>query len=345
MGVSARFGLLLLAGSASCGLAGGGDAQVPVPTEGIGDFGSSAPIELCLGTARVTSPSAGASAGALCVKEGSDGTACSADVFCDGIERCVCGRCVVEACQGASACGSGQVCRQQRCTLACGGDADCSPGDRCVLGGCARTCESDAACHFGERCDGLEGVCAAKLCSAQVGCGIGDVCAALQVVGELHEPALLASDEGALAFVELRTFGSSARTSILRARIESASRWIADPPNSVLPEEAGDRVGAPAILARDGQLELYFAKGKGEAIFRAISSDGGRSFAPDAAPLLVPAEAWEAGFVGSPTVVVFQGETLLFYEGGARAGIGAAVIAGGVATRLPGAPIVSPAAA
>ncbi len=344
MAVSARAGIgLLVAWSSACGLAGGGEAQTPVPTDGIGAFGSSSPIELCLGTARVTSPSAGASAGALCVKEGSQGAPCAVDASCDGIERCICGRCVVEACQGASACGSAQVCRQQRCTLACGDDADCSPGDRCVLGGCARPCQSDAACHFGERCDDLQGVCAAKLCGAAVGCGAGDTCEAERVVGELHEPALVESAEGEIGFVELRTFGPSARTSILRARIESPSRWVADPPISVLPAQAGDHLGAPSILPRDGVLELYFAAGKGEAIVRAISSDGGRSFVPDPAPLLVPAEAWEGGFVGSPAAVIFQGKTLLFYEGGARAGIGMAIVDGGVATRLRGAPIVSPA--
>lgn len=346
--MSARLGLmLLLAAGSACGLAGGGDAQPPVPGDGIGNFGSSSPIELCLGSARVTSPSAGVSGGSLCVRAGSQGKACAEGSACDGIERCICGRCVVEACQGASSCGSGQVCRQQRCTLACGDDADCAPGDRCVLGGCARPCESDAACHFGERCDSLEGVCAAKLCSAAVGCGPGDVCEAEQVVGELHEPERLSTAEGELAFVELRTFGPSARRSILRARVESPSRWVADPPTPVLPAEAGDRVGAPSVLARAGKLELYFASGggagAGASIRRALSSDGGRSFVLDPAPLLVPAAPWEAGFVGSPAVVLFQGRTLLFYEGGARAGIGVAMVEGGVATRLGDTPIVTPA--
>jgi len=46
----------------------------------------------------------------------------------------------------------------------------------------------------------------------------------------------------------------------------------------------------------------------------------------DMVPVLVPAEAWEDGVVGSPSVVDFHGTTYLFYEGGARAGIGLAII-------------------
>ena len=49
--------------------------------------------------------------------------------------------------------------------------------------------------------------------------------------------------------------------------------------------------------------------------------------------VLVPAAAWERGWVGSPSVVRFQGATLLFYEGGPRAGVGMARINGETATR------------
>ncbi len=49
--------------------------------------------------------------------------------------------------------------------------------------------------------------------------------------------------------------------------------------------------------------------------------------------------------MGSPAVVRFQGATLLFYEGGPRAGVGLARIDGGVATRAPSGPVVTPATA
>ncbi|MFO0761678.1 MAG: sialidase family protein [Byssovorax sp.] len=331
---------LLLFGLAGCGLTGADATLAPRPSDGIGDFGPSAPIEVCLGAAKVSSPGAASSAGALCVEEGTAGKPCAADVACAEPERCVCGRCIVEACQGASSCGAGRICRQQRCTRACVADPDCAADERCVLGGCARQCQGDGACHFGERCDALQGVCAAKLCGGPVGCAPGDACEAEQVVGELHEPVILGSEGGDLAFVELRTGGASPSRSILRARVESAGRWRADPPAPVLSAEGGASAGAPSPIRRGGALELYFADGI--AIRRARSTDEGRSFTVDPAPVLVPFEPWEQGFVGSPSAVDFQGRILLFYEGGPRAGVGLARLDGDVATRASDAPIVDP---
>ena len=88
---------------------------------------------------------------------------------------------------------------------------------------------------------------------------------------------------------------------------------------------------------------LFFATG-GAAIARALSTDGGRTFARDALPILVAESAWEKGSVGSPAAVVRDGETLLFYEGGPRAGIGLArVDAAGHAARVGDHPVIAPA--
>src|SRR4051794_39382177 len=91
--------LPFLAGA--CGLAPHDLETQSIPSDGVSGFDDASPIELCIGTARVVSPSvAGAGAG-VCIRSGSIAPACSDDSSCTGIERCVCGRCIVEACNGA----------------------------------------------------------------------------------------------------------------------------------------------------------------------------------------------------------------------------------------------------
>ena len=333
---------LVVIGVTACGLLGPGEGLRVVPSDGVGNFGSSAPIELCLGSARVVSPSASTGAGAVCVTPGSAAKACSGDAACVGIERCICGRCIVEACLGGTACGEGRVCRDKRCTTACVDDAACAAGERCAAGGCARACVSDAGCHFGERCDDLDGACITQICSAQIPCGGGDVCEAEQALGELHEPEVTEIEAERVAFVEIRSGGASPSSAVYRARVEGR-RWTADPLTPVLVPGSGESLGAPSAIVRGDQVELFFATG-GAAIARALSTDGGRTFARDALPILVAESAWEKGSVGSPAAVVRDGATLLFYEGGPRAGIGLArVDAAGHAARVGDHPVIVPA--
>jgi hypothetical protein len=87
---------------------------------------------------------------------------------------------------------------------------------------------------------------------------------------------------------------------------------------------------------------MYFALPGGAGIGHAVSTDAGVTFARDAAPILVPEAGWEQGFVGSPAAVVWNGQTLLFYEGGPSAGIGVARVESGAATRVSAGPIVTP---
>ena len=332
---------------AACGLGGPGEGLRAVPSDGVGNFGSSAPIELCLGSARVVSPSASAGAGSVCVAEGSQAKACASDAVCVGIERCVCGRCIVEACSGGTACGAGRVCRDKRCTTACVADAGCGAGERCASGGCARTCTSNAGCHFGERCDDLDGACVTQICDAQIHCSSNDSCEAEQVLGELHEPEVATIAGENVAFVELRGAGASPSSAVYRARIGGESeggarRWTADPVTPVLAPASGESLGAPSVLVAAGRVELFFAIG-GAAIGRAISTDAGRTFTRDALPVLIAENGWEKGFVGSPAVVVRDGATLLFYEGGPRAGVGLArVDAGGHAVRAFDHAVIAP---
>lgn len=323
-----------------CGLLPAPDPAPPFPSDGTTGFGEAEPIEVCLGSARVVPPDA-TGGSAVCVAEGAEGSACSADASCAGIERCVCGRCIVAVCDVGSECGEGRICRDRRCTTACAAPGDCPEGETCNAGGCARTCQGDGDCHFGERCDALGDTCVARLCSEATPCGAGRRCEPVTVAGELREPEVAVLGGASVAYVEMR--GGAARA-IYRARVDAAARWTLDPVDPVLAADAEGGAGAPALRLDGERVELYFALGEGAAIARAVSTDGGRTFARDAAPLLVPVPgwAWENGWIGSPSVVDFQGVTYLLYEGGPRAGIGLARLEGDHATRLFDAPIVSP---
>ncbi|APR82028.1 Hypothetical protein A7982_07377 [Minicystis rosea] len=319
------------------------DAAPPFPSDGVAGFGEAEPIEVCLGAARVVAPGASNEAGAVCVPEGAAGNGCSSNDSCEGIERCVCGRCIVEVCQSGSTCGDGRVCRDKRCTLACAADGDCPSGEACAAGGCARTCQGDTDCHFGERCDALANTCVAKPCSEAMACGSGRRCESIAVAGELHEPEVVTVGGAEVAYVEMRFAGASAGSAIYRAAIEAKTRWTMDPEAPVIPAENGERAGAPSVLVDGDRVEMYFAIGEGAGIARATSTDGGKSFVREAAPVLVPGAAWENGWIGSPAVVRFEGATYLLYEGGPRAGIGLARVDGSGAQRVSDEPIVTPA--
>jgi hypothetical protein len=342
-----RGGLLALALGA-CGLAPAPAAEVPFPGDGVAGFGEASPVELCLGTAHVVSPDLAAGADSVCVPGGGGEDVCVDDAGCSGIERCICGRCIVVACTAGAACAAGQVCSGQRCTTACTADGDCAAGEACNIGGCARPCTSDGACQRGELCDPLFAVCATKLCSGAMPCAPSDMCEPVSAPGSLHEPEVATIAGAAVAYVELRTGDAAGEASVYRARIDGPGRWTVDPVDPVLAATAGSApqsAGAPSVLVDGDRVEVYFALGDGQAIAHAVSTDGGRTFMRDAAPVLVPAAPWENGWVGSPAVVRFQGATLLFYEGGPRAGVGLARIDGGIATRAEGSPIVTRASA
>jgi hypothetical protein len=338
--VKRAFAAMSALAAASCGLAPAPAPAPPIPGDGVAAFGTDAPVQLCLGTANVIPPEASTGADAVCVPGGASGAVCTADGNCNGIERCVCGQCIIQACQGAGACGAGLVCRDGRCTTPCTEDSDCGSGGQCDTGGCTRGCSSDGDCHFGESCDDLFNICVAKICSPAVPCGPGSTCEPITAPFELHEPEVVTIGGATVAFVELYA-GTTGE--IYRARIDSASRWTADPTTPVLAAVGGVSAGAPSALVAGDRVDLYFASGDGQALAHAVSTDGGMTFTPDAAPVLTPSEAWEAGWIGSPGVVRYGAETLLFYEGGPRAGVGMAKVGAGGATRVGGGPIVTPA--
>jgi hypothetical protein len=327
----------------ACGLAPAPSPSPPFPGDGVAGFGGASAVELCLGTARVVSPDVATAAGALCVPPGAAAVSCTADAACSGIERCVCGRCIVVGCTNGGSCDMGQTCTNNRCTTSCVADTDCPSGETCNAGGCARPCSGDADCHHGEVCDDLSNACVAQLCSAAVPCAPGVTCEPVTAGGYLHEPEIATVAGAAVAYVELRDPSPGGTSSIYRADVGASGRWNADPTDPVLAAAMGQSAGAPSALVDGATVQLFFAQGDGQAIARAVSTDGGRTFTRDPSPVLVPAASWEQGWVGSPAVVTFQGATLLFYEGGPRAGVGLARLGPAGAVRAGTGPVIAPA--
>jgi hypothetical protein len=329
-------GILIIFVSA-CGLVDSDESLAPFPADGAGAFQEAAPIEVCLDTARIIAPTLATGATALCVPTEQSPRACSTTGDCTGLEKCICGRCIVEPCQGGAACSGDEVCRGKRCTRGCGVDSDCQANERCISGGCARTCQTHGDCHYGERCDSLDDVCVVSLCGSGGTCGAGSECVAVAEIGELREPTYLGDES--IAFVELDRNGERA---IHRAKLMTPNGWRIEPPEPVFTMPGETLMGAPSVIRRDSGIDLYAAVGSPSRIVRAHSNDDGATFVVDEDPLLIAIEAWENGSVGSPSVLDFQGITYLFYEGGARAGIGLAKITAAGAERTQSDPILFP---
>jgi len=277
-------------------------------------------------------------AAAVCVPDGTEARTCASDTECSGIERCQCGRCIVQACDAGTVCPAGQACRGGRCTGGCTQDTECDGGDICNGGGCTHPCNGDGDCLHGEVCDFL-GVCAAQACGPDASCGAGSTCEPLAVDGDVREPTFATVGDETFLFFELRSRDSSA---VYRARIDTPLHLTADPETPVLsPPDGHTRVGAPSALVREGTVELIVAVGSGDSLGLATSSDGGRTFSWTSDTALVAAEPWENGWIGAPAVFEREGTTLVLYEGGPGAGIGLAMAQDGVLTRLSPAPVLT----
>lgn len=81
--------------------------------------------------------------------------------------------------------------------------------------------------------------------------------------------------------------------------------------------EAGS-VGAPMVLAADGLYRMWFEGGDYAGIGLAVSSDGVSWTRGSAGPVLIPDQSWEAGTIGSPSVVFHDGLYRMWYDGNVR---------------------------
>lgn len=342
MAVRSRFVVsVVLLPAAACGLLVSDDLTEPGKADAVTGFADTLGVEVCLEGKHVVSPSQ-AKDGPLSYCLGPEALAipCLDGEGCRSGERCICGRCTTRSCRNATECEGGEVCQSNRCVASCAGPGDCLSGETCSSGGCARMCGRHEDCAFGEKCSAFDGTCVVNLCGETVACGGQDVCVAQEIVADLREPHLLRAPEGLLAFFELRR---GADCAIHRARVEGHRRWVVEPAAPVLEPTMGDGgcVGAPSVVLSGGVYEMFAARGDGQGILRARSTDG-VSFVRDEELLLTPSLPWEAGWVGAPGVAERSGQRVLVYEGGRGAGIGIARVDSSGAERVSTKPWLVP---
>jgi len=326
-----RCGLVLIAVTAGCGLAGVDDEARKAIRDPYVGFVDGPSVEVCFGATRVVPPakSKTGTALAVCVTKGVEPRTCGSASDCRSSESCVCGRCVTRPCTGATDCDSQEVCKDSRCTKGCTGDEQCAAGEVCSGGGCARPCGTAEDCAYGEKCGALDGTCIVKICSQTVSCGASDECVAQEEIGDLREPHLLDFGGQRWAYVELRRpAGKGAVTcAIHRARVVDSRRWEVDPVEPVMSAEAEDDecIGGPSLIEQGGELVMYASRGNGTGIVRARSSDG-VAFVRDVDEVIFPRFDWENGWVGSPGAALFGSTLVVAYEADRGRAIGIATI-------------------
>jgi len=266
---------------------------------------------------------------------------CVAAADCGAREGCVCGRCTVQVCRFSSECAPGLQCvgTPRRCANRCAADTDCPAREICAEGACTIACTADDACAHGERC--LSGRCVALACGPSSGCAPDEACDLQVEAGRVRAPGALLAGDRTILYAE-RLDQDDVGT-ILRAEASDGLHFSAAPEAPVITAPAPAlSVRAPSPLVdAGGGVTLFFALDDGVAIARATSSDGRAFSAPET--VLTPRDAWEAGRVTSPAAVRDGDAVLLFYEGGARAGIGLAISRGGAAfERVATGPVLAP---
>ena len=216
----------------------------------------------------------------LCMSDRGGVAGCHADGDCHSRERCVCGLCSVQFCDGPGQCGSSKECNfnavggypVNACGIPCSSLEPC-PGDNdlCDHGFCTNKCMADSDCQTGELCS-TSHRCVARGCKVDNDCVAGvERCAIQRIPNDLREPALL--DSPLTMYVEVRPTLSTAE--IWRATTsDNGQSWVMDPPQAVLTASTGERrVSAPSVVRRGGQIYLFFETDTG-GIHLALSNDG-----------------------------------------------------------------------
>jgi hypothetical protein len=289
--------------------------------DGLSPYRRADAVEVCQGSAELVRAASTNGEQGVCRPADRTPLGCSRHGDCRSREACVCGRCTVRLCEFSSDCPAHLSCAgsaPRRCTKRCTADRDCDGVEQCQDGLCSRRCNEVSECIDGELC--LAGKCRVIACgSGGAACGASESCDLQRVEGRLRAPAALISGGRTVLYVELeRSDGTAA---ILRAESTDGRHFKAVPDAPVLEPDAGRaRIGAPAPLVESDRIVL-FVELDGVEIGRAASTDGKSFGAVETA--LRATQGWEAGRVGAPSALRIGSRSLVFYEGGDGAGIGA----------------------
>jgi len=293
--------------------------------DGVSPYRRAAAVEVCQGSAEIVATAPPTGEQGVCRPADRSVQGCGRDADCGSREACVCGRCTVRLCEFSRDCPAHLSCAgsaPRRCTTRCSSDGDCERGERCQDGLCTKACAGATECSDGELCLGAR--CTVIACGpGGATCGAGETCDLERIQGALRAPAAFVAKGRTILYTELQRPDGTAL--ILRAESTDGRHFRAVPEAPVLePEVAGMRIGAPAPVVEPERIVLYVEL-DGTKIGRAVSTDG-MTFGP-VETVLGPTQAWEAGRVGAPSALRIGSRSLIFYEGGDGAGIGAYVSA------------------
>lgn len=244
---------------------------------GVAPWTDIGPITVCDGQRRLGPVRAGALG--LCEKGGGEARTCTADSGCGNRELCVCGRCVVAACDSTDECADGQVCDfgDQRCDRACESDSECQAGERCQPGRnrCRGVCEADTDCQAGETCQRGSGLCVVTSCTSDNDCSGGRLCRLQRQPAALAEPSPLVDGTRVTLFLERADPMPGTKPPVLappdiyRAISDDGRHFTLEPRLPVLK-------GLAPSVARDrrGGLLMVYVLQTTPVLIRATSQDG-----------------------------------------------------------------------
>jgi hypothetical protein len=310
--------LVLLLAFTSCGFADEQDFKGSRIGQGDAPWTDRGTLAVCMTPTLMGAPDSDPSG--LCLPQNQQSVAgCRSDGDCRSRERCICGLCSVQFCDGPGQCGTSKECNfsavggypVNACGIPCSSLEPC-PGDDdvCDHGFCSNKCMADRDCQTGEFCS-TSHRCVARGCKVDNDCVAGvQRCAIQRNPSDLREPALL--DSPLVMYVELRPTNSTGE--IWRATTtDDGQTWRMDPPQAVLTPDVGERrVSAPSVVRRGGQILMFFEKEAG-GIGLALSDDG-KAFTR------MPAQVHATGL--SPGAAVLDDGTLLiYYDAGGAIGL------------------------
>jgi hypothetical protein len=257
---------LMLAGCGFEGEASFGGTRFPAvaPWQDVG------PLTVCDGPRRLGPVRAGPLG--MC-ERGAEVRSCAGNGDCGSREQCVCGRCVIAACDSTDECGDGRICDfgEQRCDRECMADADCLSGERCQPGRnrCRGVCESDDQCQLGETCQRGSGLCGVTSCVDDSDCSGGRACRLQRIPAALAEPSPIADGRRVTLYFERADGPMFDMPRIFRAVSDDGRRFTVEPRAPLLD-------GRAPSVERDGRggWVMVYEDARSGTLIAASSPDG-----------------------------------------------------------------------
>jgi hypothetical protein len=299
---------------------------------GIGPYRDVGGVEVCVADHRLGTPDT--ELAGFCVPRTAPLRAvCTQDADCRSRESCVCGYCTVKYCTRNDECGEGRACdfTLSRCVTKCDDECDCAgPNGRCDIGMCQQLCIVNAECQSGEICSLSRARCISVPCSHDDDCFEDEACIIQREPRRFTEPSVLDDPVtgGVVVYFDMVHAGQFERMRhmIFRAITQDGREWRVDPAAPILVPEIPDDYRAPTVIRGPAGYVMYFERGAGDGILRAVSPDGRAWTIDPPTPVILPDGPFDAGRVAAPAAVVgTDGLPRIYYETGDAKRIGLVV--------------------